>query len=1089
MIRIKSFLFYFVLFSFLVKSFLTAEPPQIKPDQSYTTKYEGASSKIELEMDVEIPDSSKSSYYLHFSTSPINDQSQDLQQILFSTESSASSTKETEIYSFRYSRNANLITLADKNTTQIFVTIICFKYPCSFNFIAKLEENMANLNLEEMNNYYLYNTNSIGKEKMNIINFKIPKIEKSGKNRIYIAILNPSDINGDYITLYYIKSEGKQINNVNKINMGVLYWYDQDNTINGYKLEIESLENQFITIIIKSSSLNSNSIESEITPNTIAKFSNLNVNSNKVNECFKINENYITNFLNNNNNFLFATIDFISLPFKAYLKYADSEEEIDNTNKKNSLNVILTKKSEQYPQICFEQGNTKMKNNIFMLELSHMYPGMEYIDIYSPIFSGFFNNKMLLAGSLGIYSHYSDIHFIDKISFYLKPLKGKPIMYLVQCEDYPNCYNKYEDLENKENVIKAKDFGDYQFCTRKYKTKTKELSPSGPSQNLLYVYCPSNEEDYCHFQILIYSDSDEIVLNDNEEFNVVAEKDENLMFKLSYKKGYLLPEETKFCLNISKNDVEFDTMEEYNNSTITHEELDQMFCYTYNIDKKYYDLSNKDVEFVFNIKANRDINYKLTNKGKRTVATKNIGEIINEEDFSFPYKLNYLLNETDSDLVFNLYLNDKNKQGLDLKNVEIGAIILNETFLLEFQYNNEKAFLDGSIKEQLDPATRSCTFNIKKEYYKNIIKDDKENYYLHFLILNNDSNANDNKAIMANMFLLEKGGKKEHILNNNTFISDKFILEDNNIQFNLYFIKMKMKTKLEIKFSSNYPLNDEFLVYFLENTESNIDINYLEQNKKPYTNTSIGQIYTLLYENQESNKKDMIFAVVSKLEKDKIQLPSINYVFKYNIFSDDNEYNKTSKYDFNENYNLILENNKYIISFNSIQKDGKALPSEIYIREISENKLLPNETISTYSKIESEYKLIKGEKKEEGDITNITIPNLENINNSYSILIDIPEENEKFVISNKTIMIILPPSSDEGHQPSGDNGTPPTEPEPESNDDSLVLKIVIPIVVVVVVVVIILIILMIKKKRGTQFTKDLMKTSFKEEGYLLQEKH
>ena len=61
---------------------------------------------------------------------------------------------------------------------------------------------MANLNLEEMNNYYLYNTNSIGKEKMNIINFKIPKIEKSGKNRIYIAILNPSDINGDYITLY-----------------------------------------------------------------------------------------------------------------------------------------------------------------------------------------------------------------------------------------------------------------------------------------------------------------------------------------------------------------------------------------------------------------------------------------------------------------------------------------------------------------------------------------------------------------------------------------------------------------------------------------------------------------------------------------------------------------------------------------------------------------------------------------------------------------------------------------------------------------------------------------------------------------------
>ena len=64
--------------------------------------------------------------------------------------------------------------------------------------------------------------------------------------------------------------------------------------------------------------------------------------------------------------------------------------------------------------LTFSEGsgnNSSLSDNIFMLEVSHMYTEMENIDIYSPIFSRFFTKKFLLSNSLGIYTHYSDIHF------------------------------------------------------------------------------------------------------------------------------------------------------------------------------------------------------------------------------------------------------------------------------------------------------------------------------------------------------------------------------------------------------------------------------------------------------------------------------------------------------------------------------------------------------------------------------------------------------------------------------------------------------------------------------------------------------
>ena len=58
----------------------------------------------------------------------------------------------------------------------------------------------------------------------------------------------------------------------------------------------------------------------------------------------------------------------------------------------------------------------------------------------------------------------------------------------------------------------------------------------------------------------MYSNSEEIVLNKNEDFHVIAEKEENFMFKLIMKKGDSFPEIINFCFNATTDDIYFDTL-------------------------------------------------------------------------------------------------------------------------------------------------------------------------------------------------------------------------------------------------------------------------------------------------------------------------------------------------------------------------------------------------------------------------------------------------------------------------------------------------------------------------------------------------
>ena len=1075
-------LFYSIFLSFITKFSLASEDPIKITNETYIKNITNITQDLTLIIQIP-PVNFTSLFYLHFSTSPLNNKSQDLQQIIYSSENEAPTTNNSDEYSFRYSRNANLIVVASNDTNQTYAKIRCFKYPCSFQFIVKLELESASLDLNENTNYYLYNSNSVGKEKINKLNVTFQNAQKKGTN-FTIAVINPGDADGEFSKLYYYYENHRYEQKVHyNINRGVILFLEEGNYYEKYDLEIDSLENQFITISIKTSSKETKSndtlIQSIITPNTIPKFSNLKVNGQKTTECYKLNEDYINNYINDDKtNILYASINYFSLPIKTYLNYSNNQKEIDNKKGQNSLNVILAKESNEYPQICFEQGDPEMINNTFMIEVSHIYQGMEYIDINNPLFSGYFITKTLYSNTLGVYSHYSDIHYISKISFYLKPLIGKPEMYLVQSDDYPNCYNSYKDLENKQNVVKATDFSKYQFVSKKYENKVKDLSPNGPSQNLLYVYCPDEGiYGYCQFQILIYSDIEEIILNKNEEFDILGEKYENLFFKYVIKKGDLLPKKVEFCINATKEDIYFNNRSESNNATINYTQDADINCYIYAPDKNY-NIKKKDFEIVFDIIANRELNFFM--KMTTSVIFYEIGEIVEMKEFSFPYQLNYLIDNSSSDLLFNFYLIGKKYTNIDLNKIEINVNVVNETYLEDMSNRGQIITLNDSLKGNIDIATQTAVLNINKEFIQKSITDNKTQYYLHVALINK-IDININEKLDAKLFLLNKQNNQGYLIKENTFINDKLIIEKPNI-FNLYHIKMESKTILEIKFSSNYPINDTFLVYFIDYRDEEIDIDYIEKNNIAFNNTSIGQMYTFSYENNKPNNTDVIMAVVSKLEKNESMLREINYIFKYKTFSNKEEYNKRIQYEFEENFNLTEKEDKHCFQFWPIKKNGNKIENAKYfIRKNNENKKIAYESFATYAKIQSEYELIHFDEIKNGDTIQITVPKMQNLNCSYSIIVEAPDDNEKFALSIKNENVSPPPESDD----KGGNSGPD-----DKGDNSWIYKIMLPIIGgVVLVVVIIIIILCLRKKSGTEFKQSIMKTSFKEDGSLLEEKY
>ena len=1007
---IKNILFYFLILCYIHLS-INSSSEEYKLKEIEVPKYIAFNNiqdekYITFNLELSNEDiSSDKNYYFHFSTFPVDSSDKNGQQIIYSSTKEMPSISNADRYSFKYLEKSHLF-VNFQNINELYLTIKCYKYPCSFNLKTQIEKDYANLNLLDFDSYSYF----ISEQKINTMKFKIPSLlnnlnsinDNTQKYMLTVSVTNPSDPEYSKLSLISGNNEKTLKMMSYKSSMNMIYSVIEEDNINDlsennfYVLEIESMQNQFISISIKISFINNNKINSEIIPNSSPKYSYLNATEIRANEeCYIINGQYISDYLDNNNendllynnenDLLYASIEYFSSPVNIYLKYNDK-----NVNPKESINleetsinVILEKVSNQYPQICFDLSEKDAA--AFMLEVSHISQTSKNIDIYNPLVSGFFHKKSLKRNGLSLFTHNSDVHYIKQMTFYVKILKGEPEIYIYNCEDYPNCYNDIYQLKNDNSVIKPKisnNISSYTINTNDF----KDLSPYYPEQNLLYVYCPQNEQEYCQFQILMYSNLDEIVLSPNYKFYSNLQKDNIDLYRIHLPKGK--DEIKKIQVLLYSNEVPEFISYNMSNITINKNIGDNMQIYEYIPDKNYL-INNKDFDILFNIKAKENIfyyiEYNIINKDGQHDDNYDIflGKIgaINETNsmpsemfYSLPLKKDKVFNE----FLFNLYFKSKktvNTKTAIFDKLEINAAIISKNSFIQFIQNQKNDINKYLVNTALfDISTKSAIINIKTEDMANAwIQNNKEDEDLILFIQINNNNKDSNN--LNGKFFLNYKNNEDFIFQKNKYISDQLYIYNHN-NFNLYHLQSDSEERnlFIVEFSSNYPLEKKYLnIYFIDhyNIEDNPEnINSNSKDVEIINKKYIGGVNYIEFK-LNNNKKDIFLFVLFKepknLKENENELKSINYIFRYNTYkSDSNEYKNRAVYQFNDVVNF-KNNNNTKTTLLTLEKTKKIIdnkeeyPSgEIYIKKILKENKKENEDLDTIAIIESKYELMTG---------------------------------------------------------------------------------------------------------------------------------
>ena len=146
-------LLFYIIFFFLLKLSFTQniEEINLSLENPYSSNFTNIQKELHITLNLNDSNiSSSSNSYLHFSTFPLNSKNPEYQQILFSNSSINNeypSNKNTPQYSYKFSKNANLITLFPftNESKKSYLTIKCLKYPCSFNFKASIEKDTCTI--------------------------------------------------------------------------------------------------------------------------------------------------------------------------------------------------------------------------------------------------------------------------------------------------------------------------------------------------------------------------------------------------------------------------------------------------------------------------------------------------------------------------------------------------------------------------------------------------------------------------------------------------------------------------------------------------------------------------------------------------------------------------------------------------------------------------------------------------------------------------------------------------------------------------------------------------------------------------------
>lgn len=393
----------------------------------------------------------------------------------------------------------------------------------------------------------------------------------------------------------------------------------------------------------------------------------------------------------------------------------------------------------------------------------------------------------------------------------------------------------------------------------------------------------------------------------------------------------------------------------------------------------------------------------------------NYNKLTKISNMSFPLRLYNTLpfkNEANfQDLLFNFYFSnldwDKDKLVNHLYNFTIKATIIKINPEKNGNNIDDESFFDKNNTITLN-FDKSVVLKINKTL---CIKDNnEEDLYLYIKISNNNQN-NENSYNLASVSFLINRNYKVFTIPTNEYINNYLQYDQKNkdVNFDLYRIDAESKDTFSLDFSSNYALSRGIYVSFLDyDDEGRIvyeDISKNSTNIEFITSqTQKGKTYHFEFKLKKkiSEHTEVVFCVFAKRKPG--DLKSYNYIFKYNAYNSLDERNK--KYELKNEVKHSTQGNKTKLEFENIKifsKSGEEtineyIKGEIYVRKILNKNKIKREDLDTIGIIESKYELVDGNINYNNGNKNIEIeiPKIDE-NDYYSILVKLPDENERFV--------------------------------------------------------------------------------------------
>ena len=531
--------------------------------------------------------------------------------------------------------------------------------------------------------------------------------------------------------------------------------------------------------------------------------------------------------------------------------------------------------------------------------------------------------------------------------------------------------------------------------------------------------------------ILKNKNANQKILEKNKDFISYLKKDEFDSFKIHIPRGNYEQKYEKFQinLNISNNDalIDFSNINNNNIFNIINKTKNKNICYEF-IPYKEYTSSSNNIDSLIIIKAKKDLYYsiKYNSDNSPSLHEYEFDEDVNLRGINdFPLKISIKLPFKDeansNDLLFNFYFNSKDTNFQNTKifdNFYINITIINNTLKEQIQNNinsdfkyNSKATLSSSI----DISTKSAAVKISKDFIKKAlntldIKNNNEDLYLYITVNKTSSENLDIKNLEYSLFLIYDD-YKNYAINTNKYISSKIYYDEDHEEknYDLYHLQLNNNSENDtfvVDFSSNFALSRGIYVSFLDyDTQKKIR----DKDGEIYDNSSKIEFiksdtkkgktfhFEFKFKDKHKAKKDIILCIFVKSD----ELDVYNYVFKYQTKSSGDN-NNIIKYKLNDDVNHSNKDDNTILEIENVQviKDNKAeyYKGEIYVRKILKKHKIDREDLDTIATFKSKYELVQGniEYTNENKNIKITIPQIYK-RDHYSILIDIPEINEKFV--------------------------------------------------------------------------------------------